>query len=704
MFENAKWIGGDTEPFVLTTKSILFRKEFEIMESVQSVILHICALGLGVCTVNGAPVTDEVLSTPFTRYDKRVMYQNYDITALVKAGKNAVGVHVGNGFYNNNMKTWNDAMSPWRDDPKLIAAIEVEKKEGTKGWIYSDASWKWTSGPCVYNEMRQGEKYDARLEHHGFDLPNYDDSSWGRVRIARSPGGVLEPMDMPPIRVVDRIKPVKIRGNIYDFGANISGWVRIKGKGESGQEVILTYDEVLQWDETKLREIAAFTYVDQCELKHQDIYIMKGEGVEEYAPSFCYHGFRYVKIENAPDDLEIEAEMVHTDLAAIGSFCCSNPMLNKIHEASMRATLTNYHGIPTDCPHREQNGWTGDALMSSDQCLMNWNMEKAYTKWLHDFKDAQRPSGQLPGVIPSAGWGYNWGSGPGWDSALIQIPWKVYLATGKTDLIRDMWENMCSYMGYMESMAVGDVVDYGLSDWCQPKEQEACPVAVTDTAFYYADNCLMGKMAELIGEESHEWIMNAKRIRKSWRTNFLHDAKLKSFQTFWACALYHGLLEDEEKEWALFELVELIIHANYHLTCGIFGVKFMFSALSENGRSDLVYKMITNPEYPSYAYWINQGMTTLCENWDMTGSQNHHMYSEVDHWFYRYIGGIRFEEECLIIAPCLIPEVGQFKVTHNDIVVEQVDDMLMIKTPVNATIIVNGKIEKVPAGDYEYHI
>lgn len=703
IFENAKWVSGNTDPFSPADQSFLFRKAFITNGKIKKAELHICALGLGVYTVNGQRITDDVLCTPFTRYDKRVLYQSYDITRFIIEGKNVIGVHAGNGFYNNNMNTWYDKMSPWRDSPKLIADLILEKEDGENIRIQSDTSWKWSYGPCIYNQMRQGEMYDARLEKKNYDCPGFDDSQWEKVKITHPPGGILEPVDMPPIRIVQTLQPVRKIGNTYDFGVNISGWVQISGKGKSGHKIVLTYDERL-YEESELRSIAAFTYVEKSKLKLQDIYIMNGEGHEMYSPSFCYHGFRYVRVENEPEDFEIEAQVAHTDLTVIGSFHCNDDMLNQIHEASVRSTLTNYHGIPTDCPHREQNGWTGDALVSLDQSLMNFDMEKAYEKWLHDFKDAQRTSGQLPGIIPSAGWGYNWGSGPAWDSVIIQIPWKVYLSTGNTELIKDMWDNMCLYMRFMDTMSENSIVDYGLPDWCPPKEAPQCPSAVTDTSFFYMNNLLMAKMADIIGLDSSMWERKAEKIRIAWRKQFLHNGELEKMQTFWACAIYQGLLDEKEQLEAARILANLIISNDYHLACGTLGMKFIFTALSENGYADVLYKMVVNSNYPGYGYWMSKGMTTLCESWDMKESCNHHMFSEVDNWFYRYIGGIRFDEEGLKIAPCLLKDIHDFRVTHRDIIVERKNDILKVQVSRTAKVILNGVTKEIKAGYHEFRL
>jgi alpha-L-rhamnosidase len=245
-----------------------------------------------------------------------------------------------------------------------------------------------------------------------------------------------------------------------------------------------------------------FNKADNLMLKHTDIFVCDGSERQEFYPLFCYHGFRYVKIENAPENIEVYAENAHTDLERIGSFECNDEMLNSIHSATVRSVLTNYHGMPTDCPHREQNGWTGDAQLSSEAALMNFDMVSAYEKWMNDFKDMQRPNGQLPGVIPSADWGYNFGSGPAWDSALFIIPWTVYKFTGDISLIKSMWQNMLTYMDYMSRQADDYICDYGLADWCSPIDRPQHPAVVTDTAYYYHDAVLMSKMAELMGEPS----------------------------------------------------------------------------------------------------------------------------------------------------------------------------------------------------------
>jgi len=406
---------------------------------------------------------------------------------------------------------------------------------------------------------------------------------------------------MPPIKVIKTLKATKINDKVYDIGQNISGWAKIKTSGNVGTEITLKYAEKLNDDGSIDNEhINKFTKDDMA---HCDKYILKGNGIEEWEPRFAYHGFRYVEVTNAPEDFELVGRVVNTDIATIGEFECSDEMLNKIHDASKWSTLTNYHGIPTDCPHREQNGWTGDALLSAEQALMNFDMVASYKKWLNDFKDVQRPNGQLPGIIPTSSWGYNWGSGPAWDSSLILIPYYIYNYTGDKSAIEQMWDNMELYMDYMASMAEDYIVDFGLGNWCPPPNSKICEAIVTDTAYYYANAITMAKCAKVLNNGGEEYRILAENVRDAFRAKFIKDGiVMGDCQTSIACGIYQGLYNNDEIPFTVKRLVELIDEKDGHIDCGILGTKYIFSALSDNGYADVDYKMIINPTMPSYAF------------------------------------------------------------------------------------------------------
>jgi alpha-L-rhamnosidase len=278
----------------------------------------------------------------------------------------------------------------------------------------------------------------------------------------------------------------------------------------------------------------------------------------------------------------------------------------------------------------------------------------------------------------------------------------MYRHTGEVAVIRELWPVMNLYMSYMESRAVDDIADFGLGDWCASVE-DVCPTAVTDTAYYYVDCVTMGKMADLIGEDSDKWNQQASRVKAAWRREFWEKERYTGYQTFYACAIYQGLLEKDEIAGAAAKLAELLRKSNYRLEGGTLAIKYMFAALSENGYADILYKMVTNPEYPSYAYWINKGMTTLCESWNMDSSLNHHMYSEVDNWFYRYVGGIRFSDEGLVIAPVYLEDVEEIKVRHRGIEVQRTGRKVTVKLDVPASIpaVSNGTVQP---GEYHFEL
>ena len=700
MLNNVSWISSPKKH----EGSYYFRKVFDITGAPKKAFLHICALGLGVCKINGYSVTADVYSTPFTKYDTRVLYQSYDVTALLKQGKNAICVHVGNGMYNNAMTTWHDFAQSWRAKPKLAVKLIVTTEGEKQFFLETDGTWKTTDGAYLYNMSRVGAVYDARLVKNGADTVNYEDSDWVFAQKTHEPGGILEPMEMPPCRVCEIFSPVAYNNGVYDFGINMSGRVRIKLLGAAGQEVVLKYAELLdQNGEIDARHINKFLEKENTPLKHEERVICSGN-YDEYASDFVYYGFRYVRVENAPKNFEITAEFIHTDLKTIGTFACDNEMLNKIHKASVQSTLSNYMGIPTDCPHREQNGWTGDSLLSAEQSLMNFDMIEAYKKWLRDMKDCQRPNGQLPGIVPTSNWGYNWGSGPAWDSAFILIPWYIYRNTGDFSAIAELWDRFEAYMDYFERMSEDCIADFGLGDWAAFDKNNVCPAKVTDTAYFYSDCVAMAKMAKAIGKDSIKWEQTARKVKDSWRRNFMSDDTLKKYKTFYACAIYQGLLEAEEVSEYAAELARLVAADDYHIDCGILGTKYIFTALAENGYNDVLYRVVINPEMPSYAYWLNQGTTTFCSTWCMTASNNHHMFSEVDHWLYKYIGGIRFEEQGLVIAPLLSEDIGNFKATHKDISVERKGNMLYVTVPENATLKLNGKTTLLQRGSHRFDI
>jgi alpha-L-rhamnosidase len=336
---------------------------------------------------------------------------------------------------------------------------------------------------------------------------------------------------------------------------------------------------------------------------------------------------------------------------------------------------------------------------------MNFDMVEAYRKWMGDLRDAQRPNGQLPGVAPTPGWGYNWGTGPGYDSAMIHIPHHVWKLANEDSLARENWSHMKRLMEFMDSMSEDFICDYGLHDWLPPKGSKPCPSAVTGTAFYFSCAKMMGEMAEELKETEDKLRFKelSKNIRLSFRKNFIKGGIVgDGGQTALACAVYYGLLDSDELPAAAQRLAHLVECCGFHITCGTFGAKAIFSALSDYGYADVAYRMAVNPKPPSYAHWILNGLTTLPEEWEMGNSLFHTAFTEIDMWLYKHVAGVRLDAGSIAIKPCFLKGLEWTKARHKDICVEWSKKELTVTLPRPALIDVEGAVYQRGAGRWSF--
>ena len=661
-----KWI---TAEFIRREDSAFaapyLRKTFSLSKPVKEAYLAICGLGYFESYLNGKKTGDDVLSPGFTEYDKADLYCVYDVKALVKPGKNALAVVLGNGWYNCFAEDpWNTRAASWRHWPKVISELHIVYEDGARETVISDPSWKSAHGPIVFNGIRNGEHYDARLELGAWTEAEYDDTAWEKTKLMKSPGGLLRAMEMEPIKVrtafpAQRMWVAPSGAYVFDVGQNQAGVGLFRFRGPAGTEITIRYSDVLK-ENGELDQGPIGNFVRSHGFQ-TDKYIKKSDEEEVWHPIFVYHGFQYVELTGCAEPpvlSDVTAVTLQTACADIGEFECSDELLNRVQHLCRWSTISNMHSIPTDCPHREKNGWTGDTSISSEQMLINFDARAFLSKWSEDLRRSQRPAGQIPCVVPSTGWGYYGLMGPDWSSALVNVPYNLYLYSADREILLANYEAIKRNCDFMLSMTTDYTLDYGTGDWCAPFEGPAlsvnmgaykCPTRVSDTAFFYNAAKTAAKIANMLGESEDEsdYTDLAAKIRAVFREK-LYDAKTHTVQgdcqTATAAMLYFGLCTEEERRPLVDKLISQIEREDWHLDFGILGCKFVMHALGAAGEGNVGCRMLAQRTFPGCQRWVDLGATTLWECWNGGGSHNHHMFSDLSAFMYKYIGGISPDE------------------------------------------------------------
>jgi alpha-L-rhamnosidase len=632
--------------------SPIFRKSFSVPGPIRSATIYASGLGYHELRLNGKKVGDHVLDPAFTRYDRRALYVTHDVTSELRQGENALGVMLGNGWFNiENFEEWDFLRAPWRDKPIAIVQLEITYRDGTTQVIGSDDSWRAATGPVRFDGIRNGEVYDARRDHLGWDKPGYDDSAWTPATLVSPPKGRLSAQLLPPIRVTQTLRPVKMTEPrpgvfVFDLGQNIAGWAQLKVKGPAGARITVRYGERLT-PEGLLDQYPIDCFVYQGPFQ-TDVYVLKGTGIETWEPRFSYHGFQYIEVSGFPGRASVDSlrgRVIHTDFPSVGSFACSNPLLNRIQEMSRWSFRGNFHGYPTDCPQREKNGWVGDAHIFAETALLNFDTATAYEKWLADFRDERRPDGQAAAIIPTSGWGY--GLGPSWDSACILIPWYLYVYSGDKRVLAENYDQMKLYLEFLGTKAKEHIVSYGLGDWMYPKT--ATPPEITGTGYFFANARILSKAAAVLGEtsEAERYAALAEQISTAYVARLYkgNGTFANGSQAAQSCPLWHGLVPDSEREAVARQLLNAVEKQDWHPDVGIIAIKYLLPALSETGQDAAAYRLVTQTTAPSWGDWLNRGATTCWEDWAGEFSRNHYSFGAVSEWFFKYLAGLTPDPE-----------------------------------------------------------
>ncbi|WP_338788646.1 glycoside hydrolase family 78 protein [Metabacillus sp. FJAT-53654] len=664
--------------------SAFLRKEFSVSKSIESATMYITALGLYELHLNNQKVGDAYFAPGWTDYNKRVQYQTYDVTNLLKDGENTIGTIVGTGWYAGHVGMLGTCV--YGEQPYVLVQMNIMYKDGSVEQVVTDQTWKTSVGPILYSDIIKGEYYDARLEMDGWSTPGFNDSNWQQPLIKDSYDGEIVSQLDPPVRVTKNMTPIEVSkspssSTIFDMGQNMIGWAKLTVSGEEGTKVTLRYAEMLERDGSLYTE-------NLRRADPVDYYILSGHGVEQYEPHFTYHGFRYVEVicekPEAILSLSIEGKVVHSDTPETGYFETSNEMVNQLYSNITWGQRGNFLSIPTDCPQRDERlGWTGDAQIFIRTASFNMDVARFFTKYVDDMVDAQLDSGAFTDVVPDGGWidfkrrKYdkgetilrdvlhpieNWltDGNPGWGDAGVVIPWTMYQVYGDKTVLVKHYEAMSKWIAYLEANSTdflrpNDTV-YG--DWLSIGADT--PKEVLSTAYFAYSVKLMAKIAHALDkkEDEKKYSNLFENIKISFNKAYItSDGKIKGdTQTVYVLALNMGLVFKEQKQLVASHLVDNIKKNDGHLSTGFLGVGYLLPVLTENGYTDVAYDLLNKDTFPSWLYSVKHGATTIWERWDgwtdhkgfqsaQMNSFNHYSLGSVGEWMFRYVAGIDVDSD-----------------------------------------------------------
>ncbi len=695
--------------------SPVFRKHFTVSSGLKRATLSVCGLGYGYYYLNGEPVTADLFTAPTADYNKTLWYNVYDITKQLRPGDNLFAVILGNGFYNETLHTiWENNTASWRGLPKFALELSLEYENALET-VKSDESWLCSKkSPVRFNQLRSGEVYDARIGEL-WRTPCYDDGDWiCAVRAEKAPSGVFRECTCPPIRIDREYKAVKIFKNsvgnyVLDFGQNISGFVKADIDLPAGVEITLRCAERLKSDGTcEFNEMDSTTFYRDCEFQTDKI-ICGGERFV-YMPRFTYHGFRYVEIiglSKPPTSDEFTALFVHQDIKRISEFESSDETLNKLYEMGLMSSLSNLFYILTDCPTREKMGWTNDAQASCEQLLQNFDISSFLRKWLQDIFDAMRDDGALPGIIPTHGWGYEWGSGPISSGVIFEIVYMLFRYRGDREALKAAYPYLKKHLSYIygKKDPTDGLIGYGLCDWAGPfpsSNHAPTPVKLSDTLLAIKFYRIAEYAATELGfsDDSEAFYEKEKELTSAFKIKYLDENGRCRVNEQTALAMIISLGVYDELSPLKEQLCEQIKLYDFHHHCGMLGMQYLFDALDICSLSDYGYRILTADGHPSYKQWITDGATTMYERWSNLESNNHHMFSCVLAWFNKTLVGLRLDDtenafKKAVISPAFIESLdfckGKYRTASGDYCVcwkrEKDGIKLDVSVPENSTAI-----------------
>jgi alpha-L-rhamnosidase len=693
----------------------VFKKEWKSNKKIKEATLYSSALGIYKICLNGRGVSDYVLAPGWTAYETRVQYQAYDITALLQE-ENVLTAIVGKGWYSSPMPGWIETEDKERRkklNNAWIAELHLTYEDDTKEIIPTDETWEYAESPVRFSEIYDGETYEA-----GF-IP----SSWKPAIIHQWSKEILVAQEGEIIKEQERINAVSVfitpKGEtVVDFGQEVTGYIEFELDAKQGEKIRILHGEVLDKEGNFFNE-------NYRSAKSEINYICKN-GKQKYSPQLTFFGFRYIKLAEfpvVPLSSMFTAVVVHSDIKRIGCLSCSNESLNKLFTNIIWGQKGNFLDIPTDCPQRDERlGWTGDAQTFIKAASYNYDVEKFFSKWLHDLKAEQGKDGAvgqvvpdyMPDCFPSAAWG---------DASTI-CPWQIYMAYGNKQILSDQFESMKKWVDYITNATTEESLWIGgehFGDWLgldapQGSYRGSSREDFIASAFYAYSTSLVIKAGKVLGEDISEYEQLHANIKKAFNRKFTEY----NTQTECILAVWFELTEDKQK--AADKLAELIKQAESKLQTGFVGTPYILHVLSGYGYTELAYTLLLRTEYPSWLYPVTKGATTIWEHWDGImedgnmwsndmNSFNHYAYGAVADWVYEVAAGITPLEAGfakVIIAPQPDKRLSWLRASINtrygQVISKWEWDGTVVKyeieTPVEGIIIINDEERKVVAGKY----
>ncbi|MBN2068312.1 MAG: family 78 glycoside hydrolase catalytic domain [Opitutales bacterium] len=667
---NAKWIGPERSKDAEQSLP-LFRKKLNISKAIQSVRLYASAHGVYQVSINGQKVGAQYLAPGWTDYTKRIQFQTYDITSEIHIGENVIGAALTDGWYKGKVGlNWREV---YGSNLALIALIKIEYADGTVEHIVTDQTWKTSQGPFVQADLQDGETYDARLEQMGWDRKGFDDSLWRKAKVFDDDLSKLVPQPDSPIKILETLDTKQVTEPfpgeyVYDLGQNMVGVARVRITGKQGQTVRIRYaEEIYRTGKDKGR-----IYTDNFRTaKVTDYYTFARDESIVYQPTFTQHGFRYIEITGVntpPQKEEVKGVVLGSRLQDTGALKLPHPMLNQLISNIYWGQRSNFLSIPTDTPARDERlGWTGDINVFAPTACRFQDTRAFLSKWMDDVRDAQKPSGNIPAIIPQPNNAFD-ETGVGWSDAFITIPYSVWRSTGDTSILRNNWESMKRFYAFVYESAThdGNLLEEGRSswfsgDWLNLEDADRLEEHKVIATAYFAENTMMmSEMADALGEKEKatQWYELSQQIRDAFCRIYRNEdgSIYTGTQTVYAMALGMKLITSPmERKQTAEKFIEKLHADNYHLKTGFLGTPWLLPALSEIGRNDLAMKLLLNTDYPSWGYEISMGATTMWERWNTIqadgsfgpvemNSFNHYAYGAVGDWIFQHLGGIQILE------------------------------------------------------------